>query len=358
MSLWGRYFLKETFKVFFLFIICFYGLYVLVDFSSHTTSFYHHVEFHWKEVIIYYFCDFLKRAEVIIPFALMIATIKTLCSLNIHHELVALMASGVELKTLLKPFIFLGLLFTLLIYVNTEIFLPVALKNLSMIDTARSIQKNKTHHLPSVQHVVLENDSFVIFQDYDPNKECLIDVYWVRSIDDIVRITYLYPFKEIPEGISVDYLQRNEEGKLVLRESLNKQTFSDLHFNSRTLTETLTQPQDLSLSKLQEKLPAIAKELSEKEAQTLSVFYYKMVIPWLCLLAIIGPAPFCIRFTRQLPVFFIYAFSVFGLVAFYLAMDASLILGSRQVLHPTIAIFSPFFLCFGVFFMRYIKITS
>lgn len=355
-SLWGRYFLKETFKVFCLFVLCFYGLYILIDFSSHASSFHHHqVDFRWRELAVYYLCDFVKRVEVLIPFAIMVASIKTLCSLNIHNELVALLASGIKLKTLLRPFVFLALVFVALAYLNTEFLLPKALKTIKMIDVAHSSQKNKSKDRPSVQHVILEDDSTILFQDYDPGRERFIDAYWMRSMDEIYRIKYLYPYTERPLGEYVDHLTRDAEGNLVLHDSQTIKIFPNIQFNNEKLMETLTQPLDLSVSALKDKLPSLSQILSEKEAQTLSVFYYKIAMPWLCLLAVIAPAPFCVRFTRQLPVFFIYAVSIFGLVAFYLIMDSALILGSRQVLPPAIAIFVPFSLFFGFFGLKYIR---
>src|ERR1700722_2577297 len=86
-TIWGRYFLSQMLKCFFLFIFCFYGLYMLIDFSSHATHFHHsHQAILWKEVGLYYLADFSKRVEVLIPFALLISTIKVLTSLNQHHE--------------------------------------------------------------------------------------------------------------------------------------------------------------------------------------------------------------------------------------------------------------------------------
>src|SRR5262245_5420866 len=87
-TIWGRYFVKETLKVLILFIVCFYGLYVLIDFSSHATSYHHHhIRFRLSELTSYYLSDFVKRLDVLLPFALLISTIKTLCSLNVHNEL-------------------------------------------------------------------------------------------------------------------------------------------------------------------------------------------------------------------------------------------------------------------------------
>ena len=197
---------------------------------------------------------------------------------------------------------------------------------------------------------MLENQSYIIFQDYDSIKERFVDAYWIRSIDDIFRMKYLYPFKETPVGEYVDHLQRNQEGKLILQDSHQTKVFPEIHFNSHKLTETLTQPQDLSMTALHEKRPAATKNLSEKEAQILSVLYYKIVIPWLCLLAVIAPAPVLRSFHAPAAVFFIYALSIFGLVAFYLIMDAALILGSRQVFNLAWQ-FSRHFSLFWFFFL-------
>jgi len=358
-SIWERYFLKEFCKVFFLFILCFYGLYVLIDYSNHSTSFHHHhTEFQWKEFFLYYFGEFVKRAEVLIPFALLITTIRTLCSLNVHNELVALMSSGISLRTLMRPFIFLGLFFTLLLYLNTQFFLPDALKSLRHIHDAHSRVKRGTGQ-DAVQHLVLEDQTRVIFQSYDSADESLFDAYWLRSIDDLYRIKHLYPNSNAggtPYGQLVEHLVRNKEGELVETESFDKKAFPEMHFNKKALFETITPVEEDSLTGLIEDFPQNKEDLTEKEASILSALYYKLAMPWLCLFAIIGPAPFCLRFTRQLPIFFIYACSIFALVAYYLVMESAMLLGERQVFAPIWAIGVPFGFVFFVCMWKFLKL--
>lgn len=356
-TIWGRHFIKETLKIFTLFIVCFYGLYVLIDFSSHSTSFHHnHMSFKLGTLVFYYACEFIKRAEVIVPFALMIASIRVLCKMNQSNECIALMASGVTLKSLLRPFLFLGILFSLLMYVNTEYLLPQGLKAIKRIDAASSREKNKANERPAVQHLLLEDDTPLLFHDYDSAEARFIDAYWIRSLDDIYHMKYLYPYADKPLAEHIDHLERQPSGFLRLTSSEATKILPEMHFNNQKLLDTLIQPQELSLRELNQKRHSLLHAPSEKEAQVLTVFYYKLVLPWLCLLAIIAPAPFCLKITRQLPVFFIYACSVFGLVALYLIMDAALVLGSRQVLSPFIAILTPFTFIFGFFCGRYVYI--
>lgn len=357
LSIWERYFLREIFKVLILFMGCFYGLYVLIDYSSHTSAAYQHTHFRWWDLIIYYICEFARRADVLLPFALLIACTRTLLQLMLHNELVALMASGIPIRRLLRPFLAIGLFFTALIYLNNQFFLPEATHELDRIEASySSLTKKKNKYRPSAQHIVLEDTSTLLFQRYDAPGERFFDAYWVRSADDIYRIKFLYPHGEVPIGNFVDHLQRDAEGKLTVAESFQTHPFSAMRFNKKKLRNTLTPPEEQSLTNLWKQLPPPKKLLSEKEAQLSSAFYFKLVMPWLCFLAIIIPIPFCVAFSRQMPVFSVYTIGILTLVIFYLVMNASLILGGHQILSPVTVIMAPFTLFASIALWRYSRI--
>jgi len=356
LKIWQRYFIKELLKIFIFFIISFYSLYILIDFSSHAGTFHHHhIKIRFSEIALYYLGDLVKRFDVLVPFALMIATVKTLSTLNTRNELVALMASGIKLKTLLRPFLLTGFLFVSLLYLNTEFLLPKSLNTLKQIEDARSSQKKKPHEQFSVEHLILEDGSTLIFQKYDSSQQIFSDVYWIRNLDDLYHFKSLKPDKDnrTSMGYFVEHFVRSPEGQIVHAASFPSLKIAGMHFDSARLLENLTSAEELSLSALQKKITTSMETQSEKHAQNLTVFYYKLAIPWLCLLAVILPAPFCVRISRQLPLFFIYAGCIFGLVSIYLIFDAALILGKRQAIEPFIAIGAPFSLFLGYFGFRY-----
>lgn len=360
-KIWERYFLREFIKTALFFIICFYGLYVLIDYASHTASFHrNNVHFQWREVATYYLCDFINRLDILLPFALLISSIRTLCMLNTHNELVALMSCGISLRTLMRPFVLVGLLCTIVMYINVEYLSPLALKELKHIDDTRSSKKRKTDPDASVRHIALEDHSTIVFQSFDTVQERFFDAYWIRSIDDIYRIKYLFPYLETPGakpvGHFIDHLKRNSRGELVAVETFNTKILPDIHFNKQTLFETITPPDEQAVSTLWGKLPKAKQIASEKEAQVLSAFYEKLLLPWFCLFAIMGPAPFCLRSTRNLPMFFIYAGCIFGLVAFDVIMEAGVLLGKRQALSPFWAIWPPFVVLGGILSWRFIRL--
>lgn len=355
-TIWEHYFLQQFLRIFFLFLFCFYGLYVLIDYASHTSTLAsHHVHIKGHEVARYYLYVFASRAEILIPLALLIAFIKTICSLNTHHELVALQASGFKLKTLMRPFLCIGFLCLLLMYLNEQFLLPEALKKLRRIESYTKHQKHRHSPHLTARPLVLEDGSLLVFQDYDAAKEQFFDVYWIQSIDSIYRMKYLSPHLPTPKGTFVDHLVRQPNGELIQQTADAEMTFPTMQFNSEIVQSTLLEPDILSLSELVKQTTSLSPELNEKESKVLTALYWKLVIPWLCLLAILAPAPFCVRFSRQLPIFLIYACSLFGLIAFYLLMDASQVIAKRQVIPPFWAIWSPFLSLFSFFSWRFIK---
>lgn len=355
-KIWERYFIKQALKVFFLFLFCFYGLYIVVDYASHTSALPHHqTQIPGQELIRYYLFIFASRAEILIPFALLIAVIKTLLTLNTHQELVALLASGVSLKRLMRPFILLGLVCTALLFLNEQFLMPQALKKLRHIEDSNKNSKRRHHPEIAVNPVVLADESLLLFQSYDITKEEFFDVFWVRSIDDIYRMTSLTHGHVTPQGKWVDHFVRQPNGELAQVAAHELKAFPDLHFNEKALQSTFLDPDALKITELWSQLPVGQEAANEKESKLLTSFYWKMMIPWLCLLAVIAPIPFCVRFSRQLPIFLIYVCGVFGLVAFYLLMDATLIIAKRQVLAPLWAIGVPFGAAFAVFGWRYLR---
>ncbi len=356
-KIWERYFVKEMLKTFLLFVVGFYGLYALVDYATHSRTFNsHHNSFQWEDILVYYCMQFVEVSEVLIPFGLLLATIKTLCQFNIHNELVALMTSGLTIKRLMRPFLFMGCVFTALMYLNTEFILPKAMNQIKFFETTK--KGSKALSSQSVKHIMLEDRSTILFQEYDSIQHYFFDAYWIRSVNDIYRIKYLYPNEKIPIGYSVDHFTRDKNGDLVEKEVFDQKIFPSIKFNKKVLFETITTPDEQSYIHLWNQLPKGNQLQSEKEAEMLTVFYSKLAMPWFCLLAVLVPIPLCIKFTRHLQTFFIYAISIFGLVGLFLVMDAALVLGKRQVLSPFYVVWVPFFLAFSFIGIRYLKIVN
>jgi len=352
--IWERYFLKEILKIFFLFIFCFYGLYILIDFSSRSATHYAG-KFSMIEMIKLYGFIFVQRMDILISFALIVAGVKTFCSLNIRNEVVALMSSGVKLKRLMRPFIWVALSLVALMYVNEQFFQPTAFRHINLLKDKHMDDNTHLDLERNIQSLEVEDGGELIYHGYDSARKSFFDVYWLKGIDEIYRIKYLYPHEGNPRGKFVDHFVRSPDGEMLLAESEETHDFLHMRFHPDRLRQSIVDPRQESLTTLLRHLPSGQTDLDDTEARTLTAFYHKMLMPWLCLLAIIGPAPFCFRFTRQLPVFLIYLVSMITLVTFYLIMNSAMILGENQVFPPLIAIGAPFAAYSAFFGWKYWK---
>lgn len=358
LKIWQLYFLKQFIRMFFLFLICFYGLYVVIDYASRTSIIARHqIHVQWLDWVRYYTFVFASRAEILLPLALLIAFVHTVCSLNAHQELVALLASGHDLRVLMRPFLAVGLFFVLLMYANEQFLLPEALKKLRRIEDGTKHLKRR--HVPdiAVRQVILEDGSLLIFQDYDIAKQQFFDVYWVQSIDSIYRMKYLTSSVN-PKGYFVDHMIRQTNGELLQQIAYPELSFPAIVFNSESLQTTIIEPDIFPLMELAQQAFDISLKPNEKESKILTSFYWKLALPWLCIMAIMAPAPYCTRFSRHLPIFLIYLCSLFGLIAFYMFMDAAQVVARRQVLTPFWAIVAPFFTVYLYFTWQYNKLDT
>lgn len=356
-SIWERYFLRQFCALFFLFLFCFYGLYVLIDYASRTSALSsHHVQIPLYETVRYYLFVFASRAEILLPLALLIAFVKTVCTLNSNQELVALMAGGVNLKLLMRPFIIFGFICMALMYANEQFLLPGALKKLRYLENATKHQRHRHSAELSVNHLLLEDSSLFLFQRYDKATNTFYDSYWISSINDIYRIKFLAPKTDVPTGKFVDHFSRLPDGELSYQASYEEFQFPALKFKREILQSSIADPDVLSLSNLFAEASSISINLNEKESRILTAFYWKTAMPWLCILAILAPAPFCVKFSRKKHIFLIYICTLFGLIMFYMLMDAAQVVAKRQVMPPFWAICAPFLVAFALFGWRFVKI--
>lgn len=354
LKLWERYFLRELAKVFFLFIFGFYFLYMLIDYTSRTGSLLGSTVT-LSELALYYALTFLKRIDLLVPFGLMVGTIRALISFNIHHELVALLAGGIPLKRLLRPFLIAGFGCAALLYLNFQVLAPMAWSKIQqMEDRHSSVEGSRASR--SIQDVTLNDGSFLLCQSYDSSRHFFFDTYWIRSVDEVWRIKYLHLGGETPIGNYVDHLARNAEGEFQLVDSFEERELTEMQFDEENLEAALLSPEELSLTQMWQRRPTHSREYNDKEASLLARFYARLAMPMLCILAVMAPAGFCVQFSRQVPVLMIYILSVIGIVTFYLIMDATLVIARAQVLPPLLAIFSPYALYLWLFGRRYARL--
>src|SRR5262249_36034140 len=148
----------------------------------------------------YYLAEFISRAELLIPVALLLSTIKVLTTLNLHRELVALAVSGISLKRILRPFWITALFCTALLYINFQWGLPSAWHTITQFEERFFDAAKEESQVHSLQ---VKDGSYLFYRHFDAKKEHFCTLFWVESTDRIYKMESLDPFSTPPVGRNV-----------------------------------------------------------------------------------------------------------------------------------------------------------
>jgi lipopolysaccharide export system permease protein len=304
---------------------------------------------------IYYLFQFVKRADLLIPLSLLISTLKVLFSLNAHGELIALQASGLSVKKILRPFFFIALLCTLFNLASSQWLLPSSLNFLDRFRVQHFKHSERGHRKEPVHVILLKDRSKIVYQMEDKEKRLFLDVFWIRSVDEIWRIQSLCNNPDNPVGFYVDHLQRNNTGSFEKVESFDQYHFAKFRWQPSPTGKGYIPLENRKISELFGLLIKKEKTTAYEYPQVLTHFLFKAAMPFLSLLVVTAGAPFCLRHSRNLPLFFTYAIALFSFIAFFALMDAAVILGENCIISPYAAILLPFFLCWAAFIPKVIQ---
>lgn len=352
-KLWERYIFLELIKIFSFFLCTFYFLFSLIDYSTHMQDFTFGGKLQLEALFSYYGFQFIKRATLLLPLALLIATIKVLCSMNASKELVAMQASGLKLRTLLRPFFFLALVCTAFNWISAEKILPRALNSLDSFKSDfyhQDLAEDEPFH---VLH--LKDHSKLVYQTLDKEKNQLIDVYWIRSVDDLWRIKALVADPKNPVAYYADHIKRLEDGTLSKVESYDLCKLTGLRWEFFASKKGMIPLENRRVSQLLKVLFHRHEITTRQASEVLTLFTHKLIMPILSILVVLAAVPYCIRYTRTLPIFFIYAASLFSYISFFTLIDACVILGTHNTINPLIILLCPFALCFGLSLFKFVK---
>jgi len=336
-----------------IFLFAFYFLYVLFDFSLHTSDMYGHTSASFVSLATYYFYNFIKRLDLLLPLSLLLTTINIITSMNQNRELLALQTSGLSLQSILKPFLISGFALCLIIGANFQFLLPKAQKYIDKFDKSYQVDIDS---VPQIRSVNLHSGGKLLFSKY--KRGALQDVYWIQSPKEI------WHFKNIEEneegkivGYFVDHITRDEDCGFIKKASFEKM---DMPFLTVPLYEpSLDEEQpfeNFSISSLLSKLLKTQGSQSRYFCQISSQLYYKLAMPWFGLILVLGVTPFCTKFSRSNKNLIIYTGGLIGFITFFTIMDTAVILGENNIVSPIVAVLTPIATLLALLGIRFTKL--
>lgn len=357
MKHWQLYFFREIFKVFFFFLFGFFFLYSLIEYASHMDDFLKNETIEINATLLYYLNQFLKRLDFLLPMALLLSTIKVLTTLNIRNEWTVFQVAGLSTRKLLYPFFIVASLCTMFLWANFEYFLPTALKNIDEFRVNHFHGSHLTKRRELIHMIPLKDNSKLLYQSYLSEKHLLFDVLWIKSTSEIWRMKYLNSDPTNPTAYYVDHLVRSSSGILEKKESYPSLLLTDLKWHPRMARKGLVPFDQRKISDLIQ-LVKDRKVAPYEIPKIKTALLFKIGIPLLAPLIVMGLAPVCLFFSRHRSLFLIYAVALFGLFAFYMLVDSLTTLSDHGLFSPLLATLFPLSILASVLGWRFWMKTS
>lgn len=355
-KLWKRYLFSEILKVFLLFIISFYLLYILIDYSLHANHFAKIKTFCYSDIFYYYFYLIIKRLDIVLPLALVIALNKVLLKLNQNNELISLAVGGLNPRQILAPFFVVASVISMVVFLNFEYCIPHSLDYLERFENQYFKKKTlKNYEKRSAYSLVLQDGSTLLFSCYHKKEQTFEDVFYLPDKNEIWKMKTLKLQVNGPEGFFVDHLVKNPENLLIQKGSYEKKAFPHLVVDFSVRKKTALPFEHQSVSALRSLIKNNTSLYQAHASRIKTQLYIKLFTPFISFLVILCIAPFCMIFSRRLPILLLYAMSIFGLITFFTILDAAVILGENNYFPPLIAVATPFVCSVVVFGRNFIK---
>ncbi len=344
---------KEILRSFLLFVISFFTLFVLIDYCTHFQAFSKISHVSYTSLLTYYQCIFIKHAVIFISLSFLLASLKTLLSLNKSLELFALLTSGISIRKILIPFFAVCFLLTGFLILNFEILSPKAETFITHFEST-SKKKNKKKIASNSQIFSLESEDGkkLIFQKKKEFPESLYDVFYILSSDELYHFSHVENIESNPIGYFGDHLKRNELGTFEKIASIKEKAIS---FPIKQEIEN-TSLEMQSVSSLYKKLHIIAPSSKDNPVHIQTTIYAKVACLLIPLLSLFSIIPFCVRFSRNLAPFFYFALAIGGFIVSLTLIDALSILASHGICNPSFVLILPIALVALVFGNRFRKV--
>lgn len=353
--IWERYFYKEFIRAFLSILFGIFALYVVVDLMAHLKYLMHGYST-FSTWFVYYAANFSKRLDILVPFSLLLTSIRTIFSMQQKGEFVAMLASGVSKKTLLKPFLMVSFLATFGLYANYECTLPLAIPRLNLIADTAFGKEEVEKYTPELKEIILQDSSKIFYSSYNRKLKQFKDLFWIRTPDEIYHmktLTTLDP--STPIGAKVDKIVRGSSDTLEKVASFDNYTFKDLKLTKEILKNSLTSAEEQSMSQLAIQLPLCASSTSKKSREIRATFYSKIAFPWLCILAFIAPVPFCFTFSRNKSPLALYLIAIASLFCFNVILEAAFVIAKSEIIPSFLAIALPWGIAGFFFGKKYVR---
>lgn len=186
MGILGRYFSKELLKYLGIFLFGLVFIYLIVDFTQKIDNFIQ-ANVPTRPMLTYFAYKIPYVMVQMVPVAVVLSVIVTLCLMKKNHEITAMKACGLSVVQLSKPVILVSILISITAFLFSELLVPITSSKSNEIWNIEVNKRIQTSFYRRDHIWYKSKDSIYWIRAFDPEKEVMEDMTFY-FFDDSFRL--------------------------------------------------------------------------------------------------------------------------------------------------------------------------
>ncbi len=326
-------------------------IFIIVDLIEHLDRFIDKNVGFW--VIFRYYGYFLPYIlYLVLPVAILLATLFTIGGLSRTHELTAMKASGINLHRILFHLLFIGILLSGWNFIFGETVVPYSNKMNKDIYRyhVKGIKSDKAGRRGDI-YLRNQPDEHVHIKYYDAEKETVFNLDWQHYDKEIMKqriVARKALWRDSSWVIDIGSRWTFYPDSSVRRQ-FTDMTFSDLGFGPSDLIKVQTDPEEMGYWQLDNFVTRLRDMGGDPQRWSVELAF-KTSMPWTCAIVILLGVPIAAHYRRS-GVSLSFGIGLFISVVYFGLQQIGKVLGFNGALEPHYAAWAGnlLFLLVGIF---------
>ena len=343
MKIINRYIIREFLSPFMYSLLSFISIFMIVDlFDTLDETLTHNV--HILTLGKYYLLLTPYILVNVIPITVLLASFYSIKNFNKHNEIIAIRMSGVSLFKLLKPFLKLGILISLIVLIINETLVP---QTLYRADTLRKTKMRDQSPQKKTKQKNIENLGFhgkdnrlYYIGKFDVNKKEIQNILIFKYNNENIlkqRISALSGTWEENSWLFKDVIVSTyTSSESFPQQKIFKERIFNIDITPETLGKNKNQTEYMNSYDLYQLIYKFSQEDSKIRNKFIVDLCYKTAFPFTSLMILLFSLPLALLRSRSGALMSIGASILIGII-FYAVMSISIAFGKGGIFPPLIS---------------------
>ncbi|MFO8112482.1 MAG: LPS export ABC transporter permease LptG [Desulfosalsimonadaceae bacterium] len=339
MTVVHRYIVSTFMKYFAIVLVMVVLIYLAIDFFSRADRFFASPVSGY-DTFLYFVYKIPLIVSQITPIGVLLAVLIVFGLMSRNNELIALKSGGISVFYLLTPIVLLGIVFSVALFVFSEVAVPVSIARSNEIDSQRKGNERRGT-LSSRKDIWIRHDQGLAHVQYfHPREEVLFGVS-LYFMDEDYRLTRRIDAREAMyvDGQWVFFetmIQRMESPEADIQITHLAETRLELDLTPSDFQRVVVESEEMSFSALHRYIHRI--ETDGYDATEYRVDYYgKTAFPFVCLIMAVMGAAIALRGSTKDGMAVSFAYGIVLAFAYWSVYSFSLSMGYGGLLPPLLA---------------------